>query len=105
MANQPKSNYPVPVGELHQADIQRGKRLRAFRMAMKSEAVSMREMAEMISRKGYPCSQERYRSWELGHNLPGRAAAALFKMGMDLNWLYTGKKTTKTRKLRDIDTY
>ena len=101
MANRPKGDYPVGVFDLHEDDISRGKRLREFRMAMKNETVSMREMAEIITRKGYECSKERYRAWELGHNIPGRVATILYDMGLDLNWLYAGVKTrTKLKKLK-----
>lgn len=53
--------------------------------------MTMADMAKVLCSKGYTCTQERYRAWELGHNIPGRACEILYEMGCNLNWLFTGK--------------
>ena len=90
-------------------DLERAKRLRRFRLSLASTAypnrgMTMKEMASYITKKGYNCTQERYRNWELGYNIPGEVLAYLYDLGCDLNWLYTGRhyKSINKRKLNTL---
>lgn len=89
--------FPATSHPLHEQDRKRGQRLRKFRMGLTSprnaaNQMTMGDMALLLSEKGYECTKERYRSWELGYNIPGRVCIILYDMGCNLNWLFTGKK-------------
>lgn len=70
---------------LHQAC---GKRLRKFRM---DKGITMGDMSDLITDRGYHVDQHSYRNWERGALPPIRVLIILNTMGLNLNWYITGK--------------
>lgn len=92
----PKPKYPTLKG-VSTLDADRGRRLRTFREELydRKALIYRREMAELITKNGYPITNGGYRKWEDGYNIPGEALTVLYNMGLNLNWLFSGKENPK----------
>lgn len=67
-------------------------RLREWRVSRKGWP--MLEAANQITDRGFHCSENTYRNWELGSVPPVEVLQILYKLGLDLNWYFAGQKPT-----------